>query len=98
MYFDIDARSLDVVLGAWSLGSAIALLLGAYRIKHMKLSGWASNVDWAWVVQGVKIAFALLMSTLAIRAIFTLDRYFVENALGLDVLGPTFYLWVSVPH
>lgn len=87
MYFDIDARSLDVVLGAWSLGSAIALLLGAYRIKHMKLSGWASNVDWAWVVQGVKIAFALLMSTLAIRAIFTLDRYFVENALGLDVLG-----------
>ncbi|HGY9624960.1 lipopolysaccharide biosynthesis protein [Pseudomonas putida] len=87
MYLDSDARSLDMVLGAWTFGSFAALLLGGLRIKYMNLSGWHKNIDWEWVVKGLKIAFSLLVATLAIRGVFTIDRYWVEYLLGLDVLG-----------
>lgn len=87
MSLDPEARSLNVLLGGWTIGSMAALGLGIYRIKRMGLSGWIEKVDWAWVAKGVKIASALLVATLAIRGIFTLDRYWFEYLLGLDVLG-----------
>ncbi|MCE0460219.1 MULTISPECIES: lipopolysaccharide biosynthesis protein [Pseudomonas] len=80
-------RDLDVVLGAWVLGSLVALSLGFSRVWRMRLSGWQQEIDWAWVLKGLKLAFALLIATLAIRALFTLDRYWFGHLAGLDALG-----------
>lgn len=82
-----QARDLDVVLGAWVLGGLVALSLGFSRVWRMRLSGWQQEIDWAWVLKGLKLAFALLIATLAIRALFTLDRYWFEHLAGLDALG-----------
>lgn len=87
MFVDADTRTLNMVLGAWSIGSAMALLLGCYRVKRMELSGWRTKVDWCWISKGLKVALALLIATLAIRGLFTLDRYWVQHLAGLDVLG-----------
>lgn len=87
MLVDTQMRSLDVVLGAWTLGSASALVLGGYRLKRLRLSGWQQAVDWRWIARGIKIALSLLIATLAIRGLFTLDRYWVQHLWGLDVLG-----------
>lgn len=87
MFVDTDARTLNMVLGAWSLGSATALVLGCYRVKRMELSGWRRKVDWLWVSKGLKVALALLIATLAVRSLFTLDRYWVQHLVGLEILG-----------
>lgn len=87
MFLEPNVRTLNMVLGAWTLGSAMALLLGIFRLKRMRLSGWSKKVDWIWIVKGLKVAIALLVATLAIRGVFTLDRYWVQHLVGLDVLG-----------
>lgn len=87
MFVNPESRNLDVVFGAWVGGSLLALLCGIYRIKRMGLSGWQQKVDWEWVFKGLKVAFALLVATLAVRGIFTLDRYWFQDLAGLDGLG-----------
>jgi len=87
MFIEPDTRNLDMVFGAWTLGSATALFLGVNRVKHMRLSGWRQDVDWTWIIKGLKVASALLIATLAIRGVFTLDRYWFQYLAGLDVLG-----------
>lgn len=87
MFVEPDTRNLDMVFGAWSLGSMTALLLGIYRVKRMGLSGWRQDVDWSWIIKGLKVASALLIATLAIRGSFTLDRYWFQALAGLDALG-----------
>jgi len=87
MFIEPDSRSLEFVLGAWTLGGLAALLLGIYRISRLKIGGWRRQVDWKWIGRGLKIAIPLLVATLAIRGVFTLDRYWFESLAGLEILG-----------
>ncbi|MGE6659755.1 lipopolysaccharide biosynthesis protein [Pseudomonas sp. NPDC077408] len=87
MFFEADARSLHYVLAAWSLGALTALLLGIHTITRLKMGNWEKPVDWQWIGRGLKIAVPLLVATLAIRGVFTLDRYWFEALAGIEVLG-----------
>lgn len=87
MFFYPDTRDLDVVFGAWTLGGLTALWLGIFRVNRMGLSGWRQKVDWVWIIKGLKVALALLVATLAIRGVFTLDRYWFQELAGLNMLG-----------
>lgn len=87
MFYKPGTRDLVYVMGAWTLGGITALLLGVYHISKWKIGGWQKQVDWKWIVKGLKIAFPLLISTLAIRGIFTLDRYWFESLASLETLG-----------
>lgn len=87
MYFREDTRQLNIVLGGWALGSLAALLLGIYRLKQLGLGGWSKKVDTQWLAQGLKIAIPLLLATLAVRGLFTLDRYWLADLVNLEVLG-----------
>lgn len=90
-----EARNLEFVFLAWSVGAGTACALGAARILQLDKSTWNRKVDWRWILRGVKIAFPLLIASLAIRGLFTFDRYFVESAVGLDVLG-AYVLFVGI--
>lgn len=87
MFLEPDSRSLDIVLGAWAFGGLLALLLGTYRISRLKIGGWHTQIDWRWIAKGLKVAIPLLIATLAIRGVFTLDRYWFKELAGLEVLG-----------
>ncbi|WP_434153620.1 lipopolysaccharide biosynthesis protein [Pseudomonas sp. JZ134] len=87
MTFTPESRSLTTVFTFWSCGGALALILGGYKLRQMRLGGWSEPVDWRWVQTGLKIVLPLLFATLAIRAVFTLDRYFFEFLSGLQALG-----------
>ncbi|VVM43034.1 MULTISPECIES: lipopolysaccharide biosynthesis protein [Pseudomonas] len=87
MFIAPESRSLDYVLGAWTIGASAALLLGIYRLKTLKIGGWHKKIDWHWIAKGLKIAIPLLLATLAIRGVFTLDRYWFKDLAGLDILG-----------
>ena len=87
MFYNADTRDLNVVLGSWAIGSFIALLLAVYRFRQLKISGWHKKIDWQWIGSGLKVAIPLLVATLAIRGLFTIDRYWFADLASLEVLG-----------
>lgn len=87
MYFRSDMRDLNIVLGSWTLGSFIALLLAIYRFKKLQMSGWHKKIDWLWISTGLKVAIPLLIATLALRGLLTIDRYWFADLVNLEVLG-----------
>ena len=87
MFFSPESRSLNFVLGAWTIGAFVALLLGIYRLNQLGIAGWHKEIDWKWIRKGLKVAIPLLIATLAIRGLFTLDRYWFGALAGLDILG-----------
>lgn len=97
MIFIPETQTLDSVLAAWTVGGLSAFLLAAWRLHRLKLGGWHKRVDWSWIWLGVKIALPLLIATLALRGLFTLDRYWLEGLAGLEVLG-AYVLFIGVAN
>lgn len=87
MFFDDSMRNLKFVFAAWTSGCALALFLAMWRFVLMRTAGWRQKVDWRWIARGIKIALPLLVATLAVRGLFTFDRYWLESLVGLEVLG-----------
>ena len=82
-----ETRSLDYVFGAWSVAGLVAVSVGVYRLSQLHIAGWQKQIDWRWIVAGLKVSIPLLIATLAIRGVFTLDRYWLQSLGGLEVLG-----------
>lgn len=87
LYLVEDARNLITILAAWSIGGVAAAFLGTFMLWRMGLGGWDKAVDWAWIKRGVTIAVPFLIATLALRGVYTVDRYWFEYLVGLDVLA-----------
>lgn len=87
MYLDPERRNLITVLSAWTFGGVAGFILAMAKLSRMRIGGWGRRVDWGWIKVGVTVAFPLLIATLAIRGVYTLDRYWLESLAGLDVLG-----------
>jgi len=87
MLIEAETRNLHYLLGAWTASGAAGVLLGLYKIKKLNLGGWKQAVDWPWIAKGLKVAIPLLIATLALRALFTIDRYWFESLAGLSNLG-----------
>lgn len=96
-WFSEDARSIYLVLTAWALGAATACLLGARTLMKLDRSSLKSRVDWSWIRRGIAVALPLLVATLAIRGVFTIDRYWVQAIAGADVLA-SYVLYFGVAN
>lgn len=97
MFLKDSMRNLEFVLSAWMLGGGLALLLAMWRFVLMRTGGWKQRVDWQWIAQGIKVALPLLVATLAVRGVFTFDRYWLESLAGLEVLG-AYVLFISLAN
>jgi O-antigen/teichoic acid export membrane protein len=87
IYSGEDLRHVEVVFWCWLAGGAVALLAGASRVATKRLGGWRRPTRWRWIGRGLRIAAPLLVATLAIRAVLTVDRYWVELLANADVLA-----------
>ncbi|TYC58033.1 oligosaccharide flippase family protein [Marinobacter sp. BW6] len=87
MYLNKSSQQLTTVLTGWIAGSSIGLLIGIAVLWQIPMGGWLKAVDWDWLRKGLKIALPMLIATLALRGIYTVDRYWFEALAGLDVLG-----------
>lgn len=88
MLWTPDARHLNHIFAAWSVASTLAALLALHRLRRMGLAGWRSSpVDWAWIRRGIIICLPLLLATLALRGLFTFDRYLLNHFGGLETVG-----------
>ena len=87
MYNDSTYRTLHFVLVTWTVGSFLALLIGIIRLYQLGISGWLNDIDWKWIKRGLITSVPFLIATLALRALFTLDRYWFEALEGIEALG-----------
>ncbi|TIH06506.1 lipopolysaccharide biosynthesis protein [Pseudomonas leptonychotis] len=87
LYYEPATRNLDVVLSFWFFGSLFACIVGVSVVCKQEVKGWVRPIDYSWVKLGLWVAFPFLLSTLALRGIFTVDRYWMESLLGLEALG-----------
>lgn len=90
-----ESRTLNAVFAAWSLSCILAIFIGIRRLRQLKLGGWSLPVDWSWISTGIKISVPMLLGTLAIRGIFTVDRYWLQALNSLDVVG-AYVLFISI--
>ena len=78
-------RSLAVLLPFWAAGSVLSVLMGGLLLRSIN---WRNlGVEWAWLKKGVLVALPLLIATLALRGIMTVDRFAFEALNGPDLLG-----------
>lgn len=87
MWKNAEWRSLDFILAAWSFGSALACLLGLYRLSFLGVKIKDKPIDFAWIKKGLRIALPLFIATLALRCLFSIDRYLVQAISGTELLG-----------
>ena len=87
MWGSQEARILEVTLAAWVAGCLAACALAFHSFSRMDRSELHLPIDWAWIRRGVVAALPLLVASLAIRGIYTFDRYWVEHVASLNVLG-----------
>ncbi|MFV0437385.1 MAG: lipopolysaccharide biosynthesis protein [Desulfopila sp.] len=87
MYVVVGFRNLETVFLCWIAGGFFGVVIAAWRLRILGMGGWQKRVDWSWIHRGVRVALPLLVATLAIRGLFTIDRYWLEALTGLEVLG-----------
>ena len=92
-----DLQSLSSILFAWSIGVAISVwfsiqtLHEKFRLIHEK-----STTDWQWIRRGLKVSGKFLLGTLALRGLFTFDRYFLDLYAGKSSVGVySFYMSIA---
>lgn len=92
-----DLQTLTAVLVLWLLGGLASLLFSVAVLYRDGFTFFNGSLDTAWIVRGLRVAAPFFLGTLAIRGIFTVDRYLVEALSGLAVVGVyTFYSGICI--
>ena len=87
MSLNENARNLYFVMAAWAVAGIFAAIVGMSVVRRMKLGGWHSPVDWRWIRKGIAVSGAFLLATLSVRAIQTVDRFWLQDLAGIDIVG-----------
>lgn len=97
MWLDPAQRTLGFVLAAWTIGVLISCLLGASRLRGFDRTSLQRAIDWPWIRKGVRVAFPFVLATLSLRALYTVDRYWIETLGGLEQLA-AYVLFVGIAN
>lgn len=87
MWFSPEYRSLDFVLGSWIIGGLLALLLAMFFLRDLDKGSLLKPINWKWIKCGFFISIPFLLSTLSLRAVYTVDRYWVEHFNNVEILA-----------
>ncbi|MGB7399895.1 lipopolysaccharide biosynthesis protein [Castellaniella sp.] len=82
-----ESRTLDGVFAAWVLGGVASLAMTIPVLRGLGMGGWRTPADWGWIKQGLVVAVPLLIGTLALRSLFTVDRYWYMELNSPSALG-----------
>lgn len=87
MWLSPAFRNISDLLIFWIVGTTLSLFIGIGPLLRLDWNGALAKIDWAWIRAGIRIAIPLLISSVAVRALFTVDRYAFEALNGLALLG-----------
>jgi O-antigen/teichoic acid export membrane protein len=83
-----ESRNIEWILYTWLFSSVLSVVIAMYLLRFV---GWhnifCKPLELKWIINGVKLAIPMLCSTLAIKTIFTIDKYSIEYLDGLSLLG-----------
>jgi len=83
-----EFRHAAFLLGSWLVMSTGAVILGAVLLGGVHWSRLLSPPQSIkWIARGMRVALPFLAATLALRAIFTLDRYVLEWTASTALVG-----------
>lgn len=97
MWLNPAQRTLGFVLAAWATGVLVACLLGASRLRGFDRTSLQHAIDWPWIRRGIRTAFPFVLATLSLRALYTLDRYWIEALGGLEQVA-AYVLFVGIAN
>lgn len=81
------SRNLDSIMALWAVAGLAAVLIGVWQVARTETAGWRRAIDWGWVKKGVGVSGGLLVATLALRGMQTVDRYWLEALAGIETVG-----------
>jgi O-antigen/teichoic acid export membrane protein len=87
MWLNPDFRNISDLMSFWIAGTFVSILIGIGPLLVLDWKGALAKLDWRWVKTGIVIAIPLLISSVAVRSLFTFDRYAFEALNGLALLG-----------
>lgn len=87
MVFEPATRNLGTVMALWATAGICAATIGIIKLKALDMGGWRKRVDWTWLKRGVVVSSMFLISTLTVRGVQTLDRYWIEALNGIDLVA-----------
>ncbi|WP_269768936.1 lipopolysaccharide biosynthesis protein [Caballeronia calidae] len=91
-----EVRTLGWLFASWTCGTAVAVGIALFTLARLDWPSVGKGVDWPWIRRGLKVALPLLVATLALRVLFTADRYLERFVAGDELLGVyTFYVGVA---
>ncbi len=93
--FDIVEIALTQILWIWLAGSVLTLLYSLAIYARMPGVRVRPVVDFKWIAGSIAGSGLFLLATFLFRSVLGLDRFMVENALGLEIVG-IYSLFASV--
>lgn len=82
-----ESRNINAILWFWTIFSALAVVLGVHKIFQLDIQGWKMLIDWAWVKKGLWVSSGFFIATLALRAVQTFDRFWLESLENASIVG-----------
>lgn len=97
MWFSQPLRQLSTVFGTWLSGVTLGLIISWTGLRTLNWSEIRKvPICWNGMRSGVRVAITFLAGTLALRGVYTADRYFIQYYLGDCEVGIyMFYLGIT---
>jgi O-antigen/teichoic acid export membrane protein len=92
-----QTHGLTAVWIGWSVGVAVSVVIAVLGV-HSVIGPLPEKtaMDWSWVRCGLKVAAQFFVGTLALRGLFTFDRYFLDLYVGKSAVGVySFYMTLA---
>lgn len=87
MHMDFIANSINNIIIYWVIFGFIALLVSIHRLLQYNIQGWNIDINKKWIYMGLLISIPLLVGTLALRGVFTFDRFWLKAYFSIDYLA-----------
>lgn len=87
MWLSPDFRNISDLLIFWVVGTFVSILVGLGPLLALDWKRAFVELNWRWVRSGIVVAIPLLVSSVAVKSMFTFDRYAFEALNGLAMLG-----------
>ena len=98
MFFFPHTRNLNTIWIGWCVSGLVCACCSTWFLRGLKWrSTKGTNPDAKWIKTGIATCMPLFMATIAIRGIFTFDRYFLKFYYDESVVG-LYVFFISIAN
>jgi hypothetical protein len=90
-----EFRNLSFIFSLWIAGCLLACLIALDKVLKLHKHSFRPKLNIQWIYSGLKVAFPMLIASLASRGLFTFDKYLLRDVAGYQTLG-AYILFMSI--